>query len=49
MQTIAQIITITVLAQTIMFAIIFGALYRWTAIKLRNYVDELDRRYERTE
>ena len=49
METIAQIITITVLAQTIMLAIVFGALYRWTTIKLRNYVDEMDRRYERTE
>jgi len=44
METIAHIITITVLTQTIMFAIIFGAMYRWTIIKLQSHNDELDRR-----
>ena len=43
MSTAAQIFTITVIAA------VFGGLYHWTTNKIRNYIEELDRRYERTE
>ena len=49
MYTAAQIFTITVIASTIMMAAVFGGLYHWTTNKLRNHLEELDRRYERTE
>ena len=44
MSTAAQIFTITVIASTIMIAAVFGGLYHWTTNKIRNYIEELDRR-----